>query len=320
MDLNDQIEECVESMVAYKGNLGDQLKPITIKKYKGDLKTICRMMNVSPVDGMETLKDADAVIHTLHNVPYRKDKLYNKESLKSKIGFMSMLMESYDHKESHKKYFDVYNDIKQELSSENKEGTSDKRVKETENELTTEDVAGVFTKYKDSEDLAGHLKYLATCCMTKIPSRRTEYGNCKIIKSADEITDRQTNYLLMNADTLQFVLQEYKTAGRYGTKYIDVPTELSQDIFESYTKFPRDYLFPKSDRQKKMLEHEAMGTDAFTKHMNRIITTKKIGVNSFRKYSKNNGVFDMGADKLAKEMGHSTSTAERSYKKIVSSI
>jgi len=317
MSMQDQIEECVEAMIAYKKNLGDQLKPITIKKYKGDLKTICKMMgDINPIDSMDTLKDHENVIHTLHTKPYRGDKKYNKESLKSKIGFMSMLMEAYDHQDSHKGYYGVYNDIKGELFNEDKEGTSDKRVKATDNELTKEDIEGCLRKYRDTGKFNEHMKYLGVCCMSKIPARRCEYGNTKFIQTIDEIEDTDANYLWMDHDSkLQFILQEYKTAGRYGTKYIDVPDGLSQDILDSYIKYPRDYLFPKTSRDKKMLE-APMGSNGFAKLMARTFTDKKVGVNSFRKFSKNHGVFDMGADALAKEMGHSTATAERSYTKV----
>ena len=313
MDFNDQIEEAIEHMVAYKKALGDNLKPITIKKYKGDLKGICNMCKCSPIEGIETLKDHTGVINTLHTTPYRGDKLYNKESLKGKIGVMSMLMEAYDHKDAHKGYYDVYNDIRGELMDEDKKGTSDKKVKATANELTKDDIDAVCNKWKDCKKLGGHLKYLATCCMSKIPARRTEYGDTKFIKTTEEITENDKNYLLMDDEgTLQFVLQAYKTAGKYGRKYIDVPNDLSQDILESYIKFPRDYLFPKQNRNREMLE-EPMGSNTFTKHVGRIFPTKKLGVNSFRKFSKNHGKYDMGANELASQMGHSTSTAERSY-------
>ena len=320
MDFTDQIEECIEHMVAYKKALGDNLKPITIKKYKGDLKGICNMCNCSPLDGMDTLKDHAGVINTLHTTPYKGDKLYNKESLKGKIGVMSMLMEAYDHQDAFQGYYGVYNDIRGELMTEDKQGTSDKRVKAKEHELTKEDIAGVCDKWKDCDKLGGHLKYLATCCMSKIPSRRTEYGNTKIIKSADEITANDKNYLLMDDEgTLQFVLQEYKTAGKYGRKTIDVPDDLSQDILDSYIKFPRDYLFPKQNKNRQMVD-EPMGSNTFTKHIARIFPSKKMGVNSFRKFSKNHGNYGMCAGKLAKEMGHSISTAESSYTSTIKKV
>tara|TARA_R100001244_G_scaffold1799_1_gene2971 strand:+ start:3520 stop:4473 length:954 start_codon:yes stop_codon:yes gene_type:complete len=313
--MNDQIDECIECMAAYKIALGDNLKPVTLKKYKGDLKSICKLMGgISPIDSMDLLRDHEAVVNTLHTVPFSGERLYNKESLKSKIGLMSMLMESRDEIDSHKGYFATYTDIKNELTDDDRSGTSDKRVKAKDNELLPEDIDFALNKYKASEKLPEHLKYLAVSCMSKIPSRRTEYGTTKFIKSEDEIGDG--NYLLMDDEgtRLKFILQEYKTAGRYGRKEIEIPDELSQDILDSYIKFPREYLFPKTGRDRVMLE-EGMGSNTFVKHVGRIFKDKKVSVNSFRKYSKNHGIFDMGVDALAKEMGHSVSTSERSYAK-----
>ena len=285
--MNDQIEECIEAMATYKTALGCTLKPITLKKYKSDLRSICKLMgNICPIDSIDLLRDHESVINILHTVPFSGERLYNKESLKSKIGLLSMMMEARDEIDSHRGYFATYNDIKNELTDEDKSGTSDKRVKAKDNELLPEDIDFALNKYKTAEKLPDHLKYLAVSCMSKIPSRRTEYGTTRFIKSEDEIGDG--NYLLMDdvGSRLKFILQEYKTAGRYGRKEIEIPDDLSQDILDSYIKHPREYLFPKTGRDKKMLE-EGMGSNTFVKHVGRIFKDKKVSVNSFRKYSKN---------------------------------
>ena len=312
--LTDEVEEATEYLFTYKDALGNKLQASTKDKYKRDLRIISKLLGILPVSEMNQFEDADNIINLLHTTPYSGDKLYGKESLKSKIGVLGMLMEAYDKQEAHKKYLETYNDIKDEIMGEDKDGTSSKKIKEVENELTQKDIDAALDKFKDSKDLSGNQKYLAVALMSKIPARRTEYADTKIVHNMDDVKD-DGNYLVMDSKgNLEFVFGKYKTKTKHGQQYLDVPDDLALDIFNSYNKFPRDYLFTTLDRKGNPTD-KPMSSNTFVKHLSRIFKDKKISVNSFRKFSKNHNPHKLGAAKLAKAMGHSVGTAETAYKK-----
>lgn len=53
------------------------------------------------------------------------------------------------------------------------------------------------------------------------------------------------NWIWLKPRGVSFVFNEYKTSDTYGQNIIDCPTELADELKDSYSEFPRSYVFPK---------------------------------------------------------------------------
>lgn len=75
---------------------------------------------------------------------------------------------------------------------------------------------------------------------THLPTVRSDFTPLKIVQTRDQVTDSNMNYFVVDDDPV-FVLQEYKTSGRYGRQEFPLPDSILELLPDD-----RDYLFEAS--------------------------------------------------------------------------
>ena len=124
-------------------------------------------------------------------------------------------------------------------------------------------------------DLNTYQDYVLVCLYTLIPPVRCDYSPMRVVSSEEGATG---NYLLVLPSGYTFVLNEYKTAHRYGQQRIAVPEDLKQVLDNWLELNPSGWLLCAPDGSP--LTESGLSqrlVSVFKKH-----TGKAIGVNILR--------------------------------------
>lgn len=95
-----------------------------------------------------------------------------------------------------------------------------------------------------------------------IPPSRADYNKVRLYHGKLPNDTLEPNHLHITSRGMKLVLNEYKTAKRYGKLEYDLPPALVKEISENLKVFPRQYLF--ADKQG-----EPYSANAFVKMVNR---------------------------------------------------
>lgn len=124
------------------------------------------------------------------------------------------------------------------------------------------------------------LDYLILSLYTLQPPRRNEYYNMKVIKNTTGLNNSD-NFLLWTPKKKEFIFQDYKTAGTYGTERIPVNAELEQ-VLKLYLKHWQNIV---RDGNNNLLVKfgnlNLENSNDITRRLNRILG-KKIGASMLR--------------------------------------
>lgn len=169
-----------------------------------------------------------------------------------------------------------------------------------------------FTKRPNWDKL---LDYMILSLYVLQPPRRNEFYNMKVIKNTSGLNNSD-NFLLWTPKKKEFIFQDYKTAGTYGTERIPVNEELEKVIrfylkaWESIVKPPNTNFLVKFGNLN--LEN----SNDITRRLNRILG-KKVGASMLRHIylsEKFGGALEEMKETAA-AMGHSLSQQKEYIKK-----
>ena len=112
---------------------------------------------------------------------------------------------------------------------------------------------------------------------TDIPPIRLDYANFHIIRNSDDM-ETGKNYVLVEDDTVSFILQEYKTSRKYHEKIYSPSIRLSNIIREWLDINDTGFLFPNRENTRPMT------SNAFGKIIPKVFeaTGNKITINIIR--------------------------------------
>jgi hypothetical protein len=171
---------------------------------------------------------------------------------------------------------------------------------------------------KKATDWKTFQKYLIICLYTFIEPQRIDYTPMKFVSALPKVKegDRNYNVCLMTASSAKFIFNEYKSDRTYGTRQIDVPSDLFT-VLQDWRKYNKsEWLLVMSDKETPLPE-SALGTkiaDIFEAE-----TGKRSGVNTLRHaFISHQRKCEMSLtekEKMSLNMGHSASTNER-YRRI----
>lgn len=159
------------------------------------------------------------------------------------------------------------------------------------------------------------LDYLLLSLYVLQPPRRNEYFNMKVIKNTSGLNDSD-NFLLWTPKKKEFIFQDYKTAGTYGTERIPVNAELEQ-VLKLYLKHWQNIV---RDGNNNLLVKfgnlNLENSNDITRRLNRILG-KKIGASMLRHIylSEKFGGALKEMKETAAAMGHSVEQQKEYIKK-----
>jgi integrase len=159
-----------------------------------------------------------------------------------------------------------------------------------------------------AEDLQTAQDYIILSLYTMIPPRRLlDYTLAKF----NRFNPERDNFYDKKKKTLTF--NQYKTAGKYGTQVVSLPSDLTK-LLNKWAKLSQnDYILFDTNGN-------AMSQSQLSQRLNRIFAPKKISVNMLRHAYLSDQLKDVPAlthlNRLATEMGHSipTQLGYRKYK------
>ena len=96
-----------------------------------------------------------------------------------------------------------------------------------------------------AHDLMTYQDYVLVCLYTLIPPARVDYSPMHVV--SEEPTGTTGNYLLVLPDGLTFIMNEYKTAHRYGQARVAVPKALEEVLREWLLLNPSGWLLCNSE-------------------------------------------------------------------------
>jgi hypothetical protein len=159
------------------------------------------------------------------------------------------------------------------------------------------------------------LDYLLLSLYVLQPPRRNEYFNMKVIKNTSALNNSD-NFLLWTSKKKEFIFQDYKTAGTYGTERIPVNAELEQ-VLRLYLKHWQNIV---RDGNNNLLVKfgnlNLENSNDITRRLNRILG-KKVGASMLRHIylsEKFGGALKEMKD-TAEAMGHSINQQREYIKK-----
>ena len=159
------------------------------------------------------------------------------------------------------------------------------------------------------------LDYLILSLYTLQPPRRNEYYNMKVIKNTSGLNNSD-NFLLWTPKKKEFIFQDYKTAGTYGTERIPVNAELEQ-VLKLYLKHWQNIVVNGNNNLLvKFGNLNLENSNDITRRLNRILG-KKVGASMLRHIylSEKFGGALKEMKETAEAMGHSINQQREYIKK-----
>lgn len=193
-----------------------------------------------------------------------KGRLNDSLSNHSVDMFFAVILALFNYNQELKEdQFDLYNKWKKVNEKQRK--TIDEKYKSNK---PTERQAKAYVSYNDIVRIADGMKEgsqerLLLRIYTEIPPTRSDHYKTKIYSS--DPNNETENYIVLGTTNI-VVLNDYKTAKRYGRIDIDIPKKLVNEITKSLKKQPREYLFT-SGRTNEPYDKK----NSFNKWANRVL-------------------------------------------------
>ena len=279
------------------GNLETKIK---------DNKDIKESSKVAYISRIHTLQKAE-------NFPFKDqeqlldliEELNPNDNLNSELNIINqffIFMELYD---KFKKLFDeeMIKDLKVQqdmLSSAKKEKVNEKR----DNDISFEELKKLKNKIDDlkRDERLLYMLYINPG-IGFVP--RNDFSDMEIVETKDDVKNDKQNYYIK--DSNKFILNEYKTAKKYGRIEFDAPKE-TIPLIEKNTS----YVFEDADKspmKENTIQHKI--TRMFEK-----LTDTKVTINTIRRAFANYiaDLPEKERTKIAHKMGHSGHTNKKMYK------
>ena len=306
----------MKNITPYMMNLHKELKEkreiadVTANQY---IRTLYSLNSELPFKNLAWLKNTASVELRLEN--YAEST--QKTMLSTIISTLSLNKTS-----SYKKIFAYWYNRMMEKSNEDRTKDSSIKTPKQEKNWLSWDVILAHEKRLEEEvqkfskptpaDWPTILAYMILALYTKFsPRRNQDYQFMKVVKSAKQATEKDSNYFIV--DTNQFIFNKYKTADAHGEQTFDVPPELVHAI-HLYLKF-HPAKSPKGFQFLVLPDGSPLpSVNSITRILNRIFG-RNVGTTMLRHIYLSNkyNVTEMNED--AEKMGH-TSGMQHEYMKV----
>lgn len=301
------------------------VKPNTIRQYEIQLN---KLKKVFESDNWDFLSKPEDVVDKLKGNKFT--------SQRNSYNAIIVLLMALNHDNKYDKLLEEYGKLRDTLNNKYVEDQQSGKISEKQKENFAElsEIQTMISQMeseikakdlKKQNKLSGKEKELLTVyviysLLVRLPIRNDMAGMELITKTQyNKLSDDQkknTNYLVKEKSSMFMVLNEYKTAAKYGQKNLDVPKDLEK-IFRMYIKItnkqPGEVLFVSSTG--KAISRNAMSQlllKTSKKYMGKAVSTtlmrKAVVSDKFGQMKKEQ-------KELADIMGHSVSVQNAVYNK-----
>ena len=301
------------------------VKPNTIRQYEIQLN---KLKKVFESDNWDFLSNPDDVVDKLKGNKYT--------SQRNSYNAIIVLLMALNHDNKYDDLLEAYGKLRDTLNNKYVEDQQSGKISEKQKENFAElsEIQGMISQMesdikskglKSQKKLSGKDKellmvYVIYSLLIRLPIRNDMAGMELITKTQynklSEEQKKNTNYLVKEKASMFLVLNEYKTAKKYGEKKIDVPKDLEK-IFRMYLKLTKkeagDVLFVSSTG--KPISRNAM-SQLLLKTSKKYIG-KGVSTTLMRKAVVSDKFGDMKKEQaeLADIMGHSVGVQNAVYNK-----
>jgi hypothetical protein len=301
------------------------VKPNTIRQYEIQLN---KLKKVFESDDWNFLSNPDDVVDKLKSNKYT--------SQRNSYNAIIVLLMALNHDNKYDDLLEAYGKLRDTLNNKYVEDQQSGKISEKQKENFAElsEIQGMISQMesdikskglKSQKKLSGKEKellmvYVIYSLLIRLPIRNDMAGMELITKTQynklSEEQKKNTNYLVKEKASMFLVLNEYKTAKKYGEKKIDVPKDLEK-IFRMYLKLTKkeagEVLFVSSTG--KPISRNAM-SQLLLKTSKKYIG-KGVSTTLMRKAVVSDKFGDMKKEQaeLADIMGHSVAVQNAVYNK-----
>jgi integrase len=297
-------------------------KETTIKMYVSNLMKLMKMFEE---DNLKFLDKPEKVSDKLSDLHYTTQRNYYN----SIIVYLMSQTDKPEEDKVIKEYNTIRDDLNKKYEEEQASGTISEKQKENfvdiseVNKMIEQMAKEIKEKnIKKKEDLTAKDKallqvYIIYNIYTRIPLRNDisemEVINKRVYNKLSETEKKEKNYLVINKNTMFFVLNKFKTSSKYEELKIDIPKDLEK-LLRFYIRINGMGVLFKSSTGKPLSRNalSQLLIKTSKKYMGKSISTtmlRKIYLSS--KYSKVKE--EMEED--AKIMGHSVGVQQSVYVK-----
>ena len=223
------------------------VKPNTIRQYEIQLN---KLKKVFESDDWNFLSNPDDVVDKLKSNKYT--------SQRNSYNAIIVLLMALNHDNKYDDLLEAYGKLRDTLNNKYVEDQQSGKISEKQKENFAElsEIQGMISQMeseikskglKTQKKLSGKEKellmvYVIYSLLIRLPIRNDMAGMELITKTQynklSEEQKKNTNYLVKEKASMFLVLNEYKTAKKYGEKKIDVPKDLEK-IFRMYLKLTK---------------------------------------------------------------------------------
>ena len=223
------------------------VKPNTIRQYEIQLN---KLKKVFESDNWDFLSNPDDVVDKLKSNKYT--------SQRNSYNAIIVLLMALNHDNKYDDLLEAYGKLRDTLNNKYIEDQQSGKISEKQKENFAElsEIQGMISQMesdikskglKSQKKLSGKDKellmvYVIYSLLIRLPIRNDMAGMELITKTQynklSEEQKKNTNYLVKEKASMFLVLNEYKTAKKYGEKKIDVPKDLEK-IFRMYLKLTK---------------------------------------------------------------------------------
>ena len=223
------------------------VKPNTIRQYEIQLN---KLKKVFEADNWDFLSKPDDVVDKLKGNKYT--------SQRNSYNAIIVLLMALNHDNKYDDLLEAYGKLRDTLNNKYVEDQQSGKISEKQKENFAElsEIQGMISEMesdikskglKTQKKLSGKEKellmvYVIYSLLIRLPIRNDMAGMELITKTQynklSEEQKKNTNYLVKEKASMFLVLNEYKTAKKYGEKKIDVPKDLEK-IFRMYLKLTK---------------------------------------------------------------------------------
>ena len=250
---------------------------------------------------------------------YINDTYTKKNSLKSHLSTLGQIVKLLGNERAYFQYSAESTAIQKQISKQNKEQQTD--PERLNNFVCFNDIVKRRDEFgkrfeEAPNDNKLNLSHLLLSLYTYQPPLRQDWKNVSITETKPPVNTKQ-NYLWKQENgKYTLFLNHDKVTHAYGKTQLELPDELNKIIDRSLEKFPRKYVLSLIRDGGK-----PAGKQNFERLLNEAFAPKRVSIDLLRsayiidKY--NNKKMSLAQkEELAKQMRHSTSTAEENYHKL----